>query len=147
MSTTAPKKNTCRRWRRPCTRSTKQSLMPDSSCRSTTPSARMFTVMCLLTPPSGDFAHFIEKDFAFYARQYLRLRQAAETLTRGLECIYYNAQNNFTLQYPVLFAPLRVEDAEEEILRKLRITGSYLDILIARRIWNWHAIDYSTMQY
>lgn len=47
----------------------------------------------------------------------------------------------------MLFAPLRVEDAEEEILRKLRITGSYLDILIARRIWNWRAIDYSTMQY
>ena len=24
-----------------------------------------------------------------------------------LECIHYNAQHNFTLQYPVLFAPLR----------------------------------------
>jgi hypothetical protein len=34
-----------------------------------------------------------------------------------------------------------------EIERKLRVTGAYLDILIARRIWNWHAIDYSTMQY
>ncbi|MEW6211632.1 MAG: HNH endonuclease family protein [Acidobacteriota bacterium] len=39
------------------------------------------------------------------------------------------------------------EDSEEEILRKLRITAAYLDILIARRIWNWRAIDYSTMQY
>lgn len=96
---------------------------------------------------SIDFAHFIEKDFAFYARQYVRLRQAAETLTRGLECIHYNAQNNFTLQYSVLLAPLRIEDTEGEILRKLRLTGSYLDILIARRIWNWRAIDYSTMQY
>ncbi|MGE0827542.1 MAG: DUF262 domain-containing protein [Candidatus Binatia bacterium] len=96
---------------------------------------------------SSDFAHFIEKDFAFYARQYLRLRQAAEIPARGLECIHYNAQNNFTLQYSVLLAPLRIEDTEEEILKKLRITGSYLDILIARRIWNWRAIDYSTMQY
>ncbi|MGH7962707.1 MAG: DUF262 domain-containing protein, partial [Candidatus Binatia bacterium] len=96
---------------------------------------------------SSDFAHFIEKDFAFYARQYLRLRQAAETLTLGLECIHYNAQNNFTLQYSALLAPLLIEDTEEEILKKLRITGSYLDILIARRIWNWRAIDYSTMQY
>src|SRR5262249_140865 len=63
---------------------------------------------------SSDFAHFIEKDFAFYARQYCRLRQAAEILTRGLECIHYNAQNNFTLQYSVLLAPLRIEDTEEE---------------------------------
>jgi len=96
---------------------------------------------------SSDFTRFIEKDFAFYTRQYHRLREAAETLTPGLECVHYNAQNNFTLQYAVLLAPLRLKDPEEEILKKIRITAAYLDILIARRIWNWRAIDYSTMQY
>jgi len=96
---------------------------------------------------SSDFARFIEKDLAFYARQYLRLRQAAETLTPGLECVHYNAQNNFTLQYAVLLAPLRLKDTEEDLLRKIRITSTYLDILIARRIWNWRAVDYSTLQY
>lgn len=96
---------------------------------------------------SSDFAHFIEKDLAFYTRQYLRVREAAETLTPGLECVHYNAQNNFTLQYAVLLAPLRLKDPEEESLKKIRITAAYLDILIARRIWNWRAIDYSTMQY
>jgi hypothetical protein len=30
---------------------------------------------------------------------------------------------------------------------KVRTTAAFLDILIHRRIWNWHAIDYSTMQY
>jgi hypothetical protein len=96
---------------------------------------------------SSEFARFIEKDFAFYGRQYHRLRQAAEILTPGLECVYYNDQNNFTLQYAVLLAPLSIEDSETEILRKFRIASAYLDILIARRVWNWHAIDYSTMQY
>lgn len=96
---------------------------------------------------SSDFVGFIERDFAFYTRQYERLRSATEMLTSGLECVYYNAQNNFTLQYPVLLAALRVADSEEEILRKLRITAAYIDILIARRIWNYRAIDYSTMQY
>jgi len=96
---------------------------------------------------SADFASFIESDFSFYAKQYLRLRKAAEALTPGLECVHYNAQNNFTLQYPVLLAPLRVTDPDEDILRKLRVTSSYLDILIARRIWNRSAIDYSSMQY
>jgi hypothetical protein len=96
---------------------------------------------------SGDFAGFIEKDFAFYTQHYHRLREAGEVLSPGLECVYYNAQNNFTLQYPVLLAPLRLSDSEDEILRKIRIAASYLDILIARRIWNWRAIDYSTMQY
>lgn len=96
---------------------------------------------------SADFARFIERDFAFYGGWYERLRLAGEALKPGLECIYFNAQHNFTLQYPVLLAPLRVEDDEATALRKLRITASWIDILIHRRIWNMRAIDYSTMQY
>jgi len=96
---------------------------------------------------SAEFARFIERDFAFYSRWYERLRRAGEALTAGLECIHFNAQHNFTLQYPVLLAPLRVEDDEPTALRKLRVVAAWLDILIHRRIWNWHAIDYSTMQY
>jgi hypothetical protein len=96
---------------------------------------------------SKDFARLVERDFSSYAHQYLRVRNAAETLTPGLECVHYNEQNNFTLQYPVLLAPLRIEDSEKDILRKIRVTAAYLDILITRRIWNWRAIDYSTMQY
>jgi hypothetical protein len=96
---------------------------------------------------SAEFARFIERDFAFYAHWYERLRRAGETLTPGLECVHFNAQHNFTLQYPVLLAPLRVEDDEAAALRKLRVVAAYLDILIHRRIWNARAIDYSTMQY
>ena len=96
---------------------------------------------------SDDFARFIEEDFDFYGNWYSQLRDAAETMTEGLEAIHYCAQSNFTLQYPVLLAPLRRNDPESEILRKLRIVSIYLDILITRRIWNWQAISYSTMQY
>jgi hypothetical protein len=95
----------------------------------------------------ADFAHFIEEEFAFYARWYGRIRGAADTLMPGMEAVFYNAQNNFTLQYPVLLAPLRRGDSEDEILRKIRITAGYLDIVIARRIWNWKATAYSNMQY
>jgi hypothetical protein len=96
---------------------------------------------------SAEFVRFIERDFAFYGRWYERLRRAAETVTPGLECVHFNAQHNFTLQYPVMLAPLRVEDDEATALRKVRVVATYLDILIHRRIWNWRAIDYSTMQY
>ena len=96
---------------------------------------------------SGDFARFIEDDFAFYGRWYTRLRRAADTMTEGLESVHYCAQHSYTLQYPVLLAALRREDSDQDQLRKLRIVSTYLDILIARRIWNWRAISYSTMQY
>ena len=96
---------------------------------------------------SADFARFIEDDFDFYGRWYVLVRQAAETMKDGLETIHFCAQNNFTLQYPVLLAPLRRADDEREIRRKLRVVSAYLDILITRRIWNGRAINYSTMQY
>lgn len=96
---------------------------------------------------STAFGRFIEEDFAFYGRWHECIRKAAETLTKGLEAIHYNAQSNFTLQYPVLLAPLVQTDSEEERFRKLRIVANFLDILIARRIWNWKSTNYSTMQY
>ena len=96
---------------------------------------------------SSDFGGFIQQDFAYYSHWYERLRKAGESLTDGLEVVYYNAQNNFTLQYPVLLAPLVRSDSEDETLRKLRIVSSFIDILIARRIWNWKSTTYSTMQY
>ncbi len=96
---------------------------------------------------STAFFRFIQADFAFYTRWYEHFRRAAEALMPGLEAIHYNAQNNFTLQYPALLAPLNRNDSDDQIYRKLRIVATYLDILIARRIWNWKATDYSTMQY
>jgi hypothetical protein len=39
-------------------------------------------------------------------------------MTPRLECVYYNAQHNFTLQYLVLLGPLRADDTETDPLRK-----------------------------
>ena len=96
---------------------------------------------------SAAFFRFIQEDFAFYSRWYEHIREAAEALTPGLEAIYFNAQNGFSLQYPVLLAPLQRTDGKNQIHRKLRIVAAYIDILIARRIWNWRSTAYSTMQY
>lgn len=93
------------------------------------------------------FSHFIHEDFRFYSRWYETILLAARDLTEGLEVIHYNAQNNFTLQYQLLMAPILRSDGDEEIHRKLRIVGSFIDILLTRRIWNWKAITHSAMQY
>lgn len=96
---------------------------------------------------SVNFARFIERDFAFFGGWHERLRRAANGLTAGLEAVYFNAEHNFTLQYPVMLSPLRVDDTDMMIRRKISVVAAYIDILINRRIWNWRAIDYSTMQY
>jgi uncharacterized protein with ParB-like and HNH nuclease domain len=95
----------------------------------------------------ASFIRFIERDFAFYSRHYLRLMEASEKLTPPLEHVFYNAQHGFTLQYPLLLAPLTTDDAPDVADKKMRLIGIFLDILLTRRIWNFRSIDYSTMQY
>lgn len=95
----------------------------------------------------ADFTRFIQGDFEFYTRWYRELRKAGSELTLGLERVHYNAQYNFTLQYPVMLSPLLRDDPEEDLLKKVRVVATFIDILIARRIWNFRAVDYSTMQY
>lgn len=96
---------------------------------------------------SSEFFRFIKEDFVFYSHWYATVRKAADKLTQGLEPVFYNAQHNFTLQYPLLLAPLEPSDDEDTIMRKIRVVAHFIDILITRRIWNFDSINYSTMQY
>ena len=96
---------------------------------------------------SSDFVKFIEKDFDFYSRQYQKIVRVATEYTPGFEHIFYNAQNRFTLQYQLLLAPLLTTDPDEVIAKKIRMVAKYLDILVSRRMMNFRAIDYNTMQY
>jgi len=96
---------------------------------------------------SDDFYHFIDRDFDFYSRQYLRIVGASEGLVAGLEHIFYNAQHGFTLQNMLLLAPLTPDDDAATVNSKLVITARYIDILLTWRLWNFRSIAYSTMQY
>ena len=96
---------------------------------------------------SDDFYRFIDRDFDFYSRQYLRLIEAAQAPKPGLEHVLYNAQQGFTLKFMLLLAPLRPDDSEPVVVRKMGLVAQYLDILLTWRLWNFRTIAYSTMQY
>lgn len=96
---------------------------------------------------SDDFFQFINRDLDFYARQFHRLTLASRQLTSGLEFVRYNAHHRFTLQFLALMSPIRPYDSEETVLKKLSLVGRFVNILLAWRIWNYRATDYSTMQY
>lgn len=96
---------------------------------------------------SSDFSSFIERDLKFYTDQYLKIRQISEELTKEFETAYFNGCLRFTLHYPLLLAPLVPKDGDSTINKKIRIVSTFVDILLARRIWNSKRIGYSTMQY
>ncbi len=90
---------------------------------------------------SADFERFIKRDFDFYSRQYALLRKAAasfqEARQNGLESVHYNANNGFTLQYPLILSALNANDSPDIVRRKTRVVASFLDIFIARRFVNF----------
>ena len=96
---------------------------------------------------NDDFFRFIDRDFDFYSRQYLRLIEASRTRVDGLERVLYCAQHGFTLQYMLLLAPLKPTDTEAVVLEKMSLVSHFLDILLSWRLWNFRSIAYSTMQY
>ena len=96
---------------------------------------------------SDDFYRFIDRDFDFYSRQYLRLIEAAQKPVSGWEAVLHNAHQGFTLQYMLLLAPLLPDDSEATVNLKVSLVARYLDILLTWRLWNFRIIAYSTMQY
>ena len=96
---------------------------------------------------SADYVRFVERDFKFYTDQYEQLSRASLKPLKGFEIVYANSWLDFTLQYPLLLAPLKTSDDEQTRLRKIQVVASFVDILIARRLWNYRSIAYSTMQY
>lgn len=94
-----------------------------------------------------DFFRFINDDMVFYTRQYARIRAASINPATGLEPVYHVAAFNFTLQYPLLLAPLRMTDTPEVIDRKIRTVAVFLDILLARRAVNYLSMTYGAMSY
>lgn len=96
---------------------------------------------------SDDFNRWVRQDLRFFARVYLELLDASETLKRGLESVRFNADHGFTQQFQVLLAPLLPTDDETTVKAKLKLTADYLDCWLNRRLWNFKSIDYSTLQY
>ncbi|WP_037461914.1 DUF262 domain-containing protein [Sinorhizobium fredii] len=96
---------------------------------------------------SEAYFRFIDRDFDFYARQYLRLVEASRSKVMGLEHVFYNAQHGFTLQNMIIMAPLRPDDDAQTVDVKIRLTARFIDVLLAWRLWNFRSIAYSTMQY
>jgi len=96
---------------------------------------------------SDDFMRFVTRDLEFYARQTQLIRTAARTLTEGLESIRYNEERGFTLQTQLLLAAVEPGETGDIVRRKLALVADFLDIWLARRVWNFRTIAYSSVKY
>ena len=99
-----------------------------------------------LEKPSA-FIRFVKRDVDFFAKQTQLIRGAAINFTSGLESIWFNEDRGFTLQTQLLLAPLTPEDSQNTILKKLALTADFLDIWLARRLWNFRTTSQSSVKH
>jgi len=102
---------------------------------------------CMNLESSTDFYDFITDRIRRYAKHYITLRRAAHQLTPGLEAVHYNAHNNFTLQYMLALAPLRLDDDDKIVMEKMRVVTTFADIFFVRRVVNYKNTGYNTLRY
>lgn len=94
---------------------------------------------------SQDFIDFVNQDLAVFASRYSLLTKASEELTPGLEHVYYNQFNDFTLQNMVILAAIDISDSEDIFKRKADLVATYIDIMITRRMVEYKNFGYSPM--
>ena len=92
---------------------------------------------------SDTFVRFVKTDLDFYGRQALAIRNASTKLVDGWESVYYNENRGFTLQSQALLAPLHPDDPDDVVRRKIGLVADFLDVWLARRVWNFRTIAYS----
>lgn len=94
----------------------------------------------------ADFYDFITKHIRRFASHYVTLRRAAQEFTEGLEAVNYNAHNNFTLQYMLALAPLRIDDDDDTVKKKMRLVTTFADIYFVRRVVNYKNTGQPTLR-
>lgn len=93
---------------------------------------------------TSDYERFVNEEFPKYAGIYQTLKKYSLEFSTDYECVFYNANRNFTLQYQVILAAISPPDDAETINKKIQIVSRYLDQYSARRIFNFKTVDYST---
>lgn len=96
---------------------------------------------------AAQFQAFLEAQFPRRVTSYLELRRAESAPRAGLEHVFFNAVNGFTLQPTLLLAPLHDDDDEAVVLEKFRLVAGYIDLFVFRRVINSRTLGYSAIAY
>lgn len=93
-----------------------------------------------------DYEKFVNIYLPKYAGIYKLLKKYSLEFSSDFECVFYNAERNFTLQYQVILAAISPEDNDETTKQKIQIVSRYIDQYIARRSFNFKTLGYNAVK-
>jgi len=95
---------------------------------------------------STDFEQFVLEYFPKYVAIYKILKKYSVEFSKDFECVFYNAERNFTLQYQVILSSISPNDTDETVNQKIQIVSRYIDQFIARRSFNFKTLGYNSVK-
>jgi uncharacterized protein with ParB-like and HNH nuclease domain len=93
-----------------------------------------------------DYEEFVLKEFKLFSDIYIRLKNYSNQFNADYEYVFYNANRNFTFQYQLILAAIDRTDSLETINKKVKVVSCFIDQFIARRVFNFRTVDYSTIK-
>jgi uncharacterized protein with ParB-like and HNH nuclease domain len=99
---------------------------------------------------SNDFVDFIKNKFDFFVKIYYGIWTDAEnTLIKGMEHVLYSSYFRIasSLAYPLMLAPIKTEDNDKIIRKKLNLSARYLETFAVLRAVNYRTLAQSSIRY
>lgn len=93
-----------------------------------------------------DYEKFVMVYLPKFTAIYKMLKKDSLEFSSDFECVFYNAERNFTLQYQVILAAIDPHDNDEVVKRKIQIVSRYVDQYIARRSFNFKTLGYNAVK-
>ena len=105
--------------------------------------------MNLDSKSSSDFEQFVSSDLDFFFKVYVKILDAESELTPGLEHIYYANRWGIasSLGYPMMLAPLKVDDPPDVVEKKLDLVARYIECFAVLRAVNFRKFASSSIRY
>lgn len=103
----------------------------------------------LKTAINGDIESFIDNNYAFYLKYFLKIKEAENVFDSTLPHVYYAACWGFadSLKYPLMLAALNVTDSDDVCKQKIDIVAKFVDIFCVRRSVNFRLFSASSLRY
>jgi len=93
-----------------------------------------------------DYERFVMTYLPKYVAIYKSLKQYSLEFSADFECVFYNAERNFTLQYQVILSAIAPSDDDEAVKQKIQVVSRYIDQYIARRSFNFKTLGYNAVK-
>lgn len=93
-----------------------------------------------------DYEKFVMIYLPKYTAIYKSLKKYSSEFLSDFECVFYNAERNFTLQYQVILSAIDPDDNDDVVKQKIQIVSRYIDQYIARRSFNFKTLGYNAVK-